>query len=351
MSNRSASRRVILPKEAFFLVLTLLAAAPLRAQNSLGDQISSEVRRIFDERRSAVVRIEAYDHHGKLSGTGFFADPAGTIYTLSGIVANADEIFIVQGEKKIPAELLVADARSGVALIKADCKSSFIPTGAGMTLPLATPLMAIGFPMEMDATPSFGILGGFDRKFLGKYFVTTHLRANIPVQAGFSGAPLLNLKGEAVGIIIAGIGGGGACYALPIEAAEKIRMDYARFGAARHGWVGVTVEEDETAIEGSRVRITELGPDTPASKAGLKDGDVLLQVGTVKVSEAEDVIDAAYYLTADDKVTVKVARDGQMLDIDVHSKLHPATDLREPNIGVLESLTNDLKLGGGKGGQ
>lgn len=348
MSNRSASRRITLPREAFFLVLTLLAATPLRAQDSLSDRISSEVRRVFDERRGAVVRIEAYDHHGKLSGTGFFADPSGTIYTLTGIVGNADEIYIVQGEKKIPAELLVADPRSGIALIKADCKSSFIPVGSGMNLPLTTPVMAIGFPMEMDATPSFGILGGFDRKFLGKYFVTTHLRANIPVQAGFSGAPLLNLQGQAVGIIIAGIGGGGACYALPIEAAEKIRMDYARFGMARHGWVGVTVEEDDTAIEGSRVRITELGADTPASKAGLKNGDVLLQVGGVKVSEAEDVIDASYYLTADDKVTVRVARDGRTLDIDVRSKLHPATDLREPNIGVLESLTNDLKLGGGK---
>ena len=349
MSNRSAFKRKPLTREALFLLLTLLTAAPLSAQEGLSDQLSSEVNRVFSERRSAVVRIEAFDLHGKLSGTGFFVDPSGTIFTLASIVANANEIFVVQGDKRLPAELLLADPRSGVALIKADCRSPFIPMGSTSGLRLSSVVMTIGFPMDMEATPSFGIIGGFDRKFLGKYFVTTHLRANLPVQAGFSGAPLLNLNGEAVGMIIAGIGGGGACFALPIEAAEKIRMDYARFGAARHGWVGVTVEENESEVEGSRVRITELGPDTPASRAGLKSGDILLQVGAVKISGVEDVIDASYYLTADDKVAVQVVRDGHPLTVDVRSKLHPATDLREPNITVLESLTNDLKLGDGKG--
>jgi serine protease Do len=346
MSNRSVFKRSPLSREAFFIVLTLLATGPLRSQESLSNQIA-EVRQVFDERRSAVVRIEAYDHHGKVAGTGFFIDPSGTIYTLAGIVANADEIFVVQGDKRLPAELLIADARSGVALIKADCKSPFIPVGCAKSLTLVDPVMAIGFPMEMDATPTFGIMGGFDRKFLGKYFVTTHLRANVPVQAGFSGAPLLNLKGEAVGIVVAGIGNGSACYALPIEAAEKIRMDYARFGKAQHGWVGVTVEDSQDAVEGSHVRITELGPDTPASQAGLKDGDMLLQVGQVKITDVEDVIDAAYYLTADDKVNVRIVRDGQTLNFDITSKIHPAFDPREPKISVLESLTDDLKLGSG----
>lgn len=347
MSNRSVFKRSALSREAFCLVLTLVAVVPVRAQESLSNQIA-EVRQVFEERRSAVVRIEAYDHHGKVAGTGFFADPSGTIYTLAGIVANADEIFIVQGDKRLRAELLISDPRSGVALIKADCKSPFIPVGSAKGLSLADPVMAIGFPMEMDATPTFGIVGGFDRKFLGKYFVTTHLRANVPVQAGFSGAPLLNLEGQAVGIVVAGIGNGGACYALPIEAAEKIRMDYARFGRAQHGWIGVTVEDSKGEVEGSHVRVTELGDDTPASKAGIRNDDMLLQVGQVKIKDVEDVIDAAYYLTADDKVNVRVARDGQTLDISVLPSMHPALFPREPNIGALESLTNDLKLGSGK---
>ena len=101
-------------------------------------------------------------------------------------------------------------------------------------------MLAIGFPVNLAATPSFGIVAGFDRQFLGRYFMTTHIRAIVSVEPGFGGAPLMNLKGEVVGIIISGIDGGGACYALPIEAAEKLRMDYIRFGEPRYGWVGQT---------------------------------------------------------------------------------------------------------------
>ena len=312
-------------KVSAFLLL-LVCVRPVRADEELGNKIRSEVRRIFEERRDATVRVEAYDRHGKLCGSGFFADPAGTVYTLAYIVANADEIFIVQGDRKIPAKLLMADPRSGIALIKADCTSPFIPLGDSKKLSLASPLMAIGFPVNLDATPSFGILGGFDRKFLGRYFMTTHIRANLPVEPGFGGAPLLNLRGEVVGIIFSGIEGGGACYALPIEAAEKIRMDCARFGEPRYGWVGVNVEEQTEEVEGSRVRIAELGPDTPAAESGLKDGDVLLQVGTTRISRVEDVIDASFFLTSGDHVSVVVVRDGQQATFDVRSTNHPITD-------------------------
>ncbi len=313
-------------RKAPSLLLFFLCIVTVQADEELGDRIRSEVRRVFEERRNATVRVEAYDRHGKLCGSGFFADPAGTVYTLSYIVANADEIFIVQGDRKIPAKLLMADPRSGIALIKADCNSSFIPLGDSKKLSLASPLMAIGFPVNFEATPSFGILGGFDRKFLGRYFMTTHIRANLPVEPGFGGAPLLNLKGEVVGIIFSGLEGGGACYALPIEAAEKIRLDYARFGEPRHGWVGVNVEEQPEAVEGSRVRIAELGPETPAAVSGLKDGDILLKVGGFKISRAEDVIDAAFFLTAGDRVAIVVAREGKEVSVDVRSAKHPVTD-------------------------
>ncbi len=241
MSSRSVSSAL---DGKLGLLLLLLLAVTGRAEDNLGEKVSSEVRRIFDERRSSTVRVEAYDRHGKLSGTGFFADPAGTIYTLSYIVANADEILVVHGDRRIPAKLLLADPRSGVALLKVDYNSPFIPIGNSKGLSLASPVLAIGFPVNLAATPSFGIVGGFDRQFLGRYFMTTHIRAIVSVEPGFGGAPLLNLKGEAVGIIVSGIEGGGACYALPIEAAEKLRMDYVRFGQPRYGWVGANVEDE-----------------------------------------------------------------------------------------------------------
>ncbi len=327
MSNRSVSKLAhhSAPVWAAAAAVVLLSTLGARSEDDLGNKITCEVNRVFQERQSAVVRVEALDHHGRLTGTGFFTDPSGTIYTLSYIVANAQEVMIVRGDEKIPAKVLVADPRSGIALLKADISSPFIPLGNSRKLALSSPVLTIGYTPGFSDTPSFGIVGGFDRKFLGKYFTTTHIRANLPVQAGFGGAPLLNLNGEVVGIIIAGVGGGASCYAVPIEAAEKIRMDYARYGEPRHGWLGVKAEEQDVKVDGSNVRISEVGSDTPAALAGLKPGDVLLQIGAVKITEPEDIIDASYFLTAGDKVAVEIVRDGQKKTIEVESARHPAT--------------------------
>ena len=67
------------------------------------------------------------------------------------------------------------------------------------------------------------------------------MRLNLPTQRGEAGAPLLNLKGEVVGIVVSSLENNSACYAVPIEAAEKIRSDFIRFGEARHGWIGINV--------------------------------------------------------------------------------------------------------------
>ena len=323
MSSRSVSS--FLDRKLPSFLLLLLFAVSGRAEDSLGEKISSQVRRLFDERRESTVRVEAYDRHGKLSGTGFFADPAGTIYTLSYIVAKADEIFVIHDDRRMPAKLLAADPRSGIALLKVDYNSPFIPIGNSNQLSLASAVVAIGFPVNFAATPSFGIVGGFDRQFLGRYFMTTHIRAIVSVEPGFGGAPLMNLKGEVVGIIVSGIEGGGACYALPIEAAEKIRMDYIRFGEPRHGWVGVNVEDQNEPGEGSHVHIAELDPETPAAHCGLKEGDIITKIGGVKIATAEDVIDASFFLTAGDRVSILIERDGREMAIDVRPVEHPIT--------------------------
>ena len=348
MSSRSVSSAL---GGKLGVLLLLLASVASRAEDNLGEKISSEVRRLFEERRASTVRVEAYDRHGKLSGTGFFADPAGTIYTLSYVVANADEILVIHGDRRIPAKLLLADPRSGIALVKVDYNSPFIPVGNSKGLSLATPVLAIGFPVNLAATPSFGIVAGFDRQFLGRYFMTTHIRAILSVEPGFGGAPLMNLKGEVVGIIISGIDGGGACYALPIEAAEKLRMDYIRFGEPRYGWVGADVEDQHTG-EGLRVRIAELGPGSPAAEAGLKEGDIVSKIGGVNVATAEDVIDASFFLTAGDKVPIAIQRDGQEMSVEVRPAKHPVADvsdtpsdgLSELHVLAPEPLPENLKL-------
>lgn len=335
MSNRSVFSS--LAKLSCLLPL-FVCALSAQADDDLGERISATIKRIFTERKDATVRVEAYDKNGKLNGTGFFADPAGTIFTLTAVVGSAEEIYVIQGDRKLPAKLLIADPRSGVALIKVDVNSPFIPIGDSKKLSPMSPVVTIGYPLNLDATPSFGIIAGFDRKDIANYFVTTHIRANLPVEPGFGGAPVLNLKGEVVSIVVSDINGGGACYSLPIEAAEKIRMDYARFGSVQQGWIGVTVEEQAVGDGPAAVKIVELQPETPAAQSGLKDGDQLLQVGTFKIDKAEDVIDASYFLTAGDAVPITVLRDGQQVSIEVKPTKHPMADTAGQGMKDLDQL-------------
>src|SRR6478672_12872322 len=99
------------------VVLLLLGTSRLFAQQGL-NSIASEVKRIFDSAKTAVVRIQAEDEHGRLAGTGFFIDPAGTIMTAYAVGGESRDIIVEFGPNRYPAERLVADPRSGIAILR-----------------------------------------------------------------------------------------------------------------------------------------------------------------------------------------------------------------------------------------
>jgi serine protease Do len=322
---------------------SLAAVASLIAQQTPESPttltISREVKDVFERCGKAVVKIEATDQHGKLSGTGFFVDPMGTLYTAYSVGGGeADTINVEFKGRKYPARQLMADLRSGVALLKVDLATPALPIGNSEQLEIATPVVTIGYPLDLAETPSFGMIAGFDRKCLGGYFPTRHLRVNLPPQRGEGGAPLLNLKGEVVGILLYSFENN-SCYALPIEAAEKIRNDFVRFGEPRHGWIGANVREATTEVDGSRAVTTDIMKDTPAAESGMKPGDVVLQIGRTKVHEPEDILDASFFLTAGDIVPIIVMRGSEKITFNVQADLHPASTGRAPLIAA-PSLSN-----------
>ncbi|PYL74933.1 MAG: hypothetical protein DMF26_09460 [Verrucomicrobia bacterium] len=307
-----------------FALLFCSGAGLLFAQEQSASAISQQVREIFARAAKAVVKIHGIDEHSEICGTGFFVDPTGTIYTAYTVGGEAGNFTIEFGDKRIPARQLVADIRSGTAILKVDETTSALPIGKSEELEVATPVVAIGYPLDLPKTPNFGMIAGLDRKCLGRYFSTIHLRANVPIQRGEAGAPLLNMKGEVVGIVVSSLENNSACYAVPIEAAEKIRSDFVRFGEARHGWIGVhQFSEAPKAAAGSRVEITQVVEDTPAAQSGIKPGDILLQLGQKKITEPVDVFDASFYVTAGDVVPVTVMRGNEKRIFHVRAALHP----------------------------
>lgn len=296
----------------------------LRAQPAdLADSISDRVQNLFRLHKDAVVRVEGSDRHGRLEGTGFYADPSGTIYTLTAAIGDGKNITVYQGMRKFPARLLINDPRTGIAILKVESNTPFLPIGDSSELEMATPIVSIGYPMGLPETPSFGVVAGFDREYLNLYFRTTHIRANIPVQRGLGGAPVLNLDGKVIGIVVASVDGNSGCFMLPINAAEKTRMEFERFGELRPGWAGVSVERAGDPSLPSSARVANLHPDTPATESGVRNGDIVLQVGEVPVKSPEDLIDASFFLTAGDESTIKVLRDGEEMTLRFHAAAHP----------------------------
>ena len=322
MSLLSGSKRSAI---AFALVFCS-GAGFLFAQEQSATAISHQVRDIFERAAKAVVKIHGVDEHSEICGTGFFVDPTGTLYTAYTVGGDAGNFTVEFNGKKYPARQLLADIRSGTAMLKVDETTPALPIGRSDELEVATPVVTIGYPLDLPKTPNFGMIAGFDRKCLGRYFSTVHLRVNAPTQRGEAGAPLLNLKGEVVGIVVSGLENNSACYAVPIEAAEKIRSDFVRFGEARHGWIGVNnVSPASQQVDGSRAVVTQVEEDAPAARSGIKEGDVLLQVGKKKITEPEDVFDASFYITAGDVVPITVMRGNQKLTLHVQAARHPAS--------------------------
>jgi serine protease Do len=274
-----------------------ISLSPRASADPLAESIHSEITRLFELHRNAVVRVRASDALGVRLGSGFFVDPSGTVYTHSGIVMKADDISVNFQGRTLPARIIASDPRTGIALLKTECISPFIPVGNSDHVGNATPVIAIGFPREFEA--------------------------------GYGGAPVVDFNGKVIGIVAARIGQGGSCYILPIGAAEKIRRDIARFGELRPGWIGVEVEDASDAVDGSTARVVTMMPDTPAAKFGLHKGDILLGVNGRKVCSIQDLVDAAYYLTAGEEAKIQITREGRQMDIPVMPVLHPSAAVTE----------------------
>ena len=319
---------------------TVIAAAQEPAK--VFDNLQQSVQAVFEKCRKAVVRIEAVDQHGQLSGTGFFIDPNGTLYTSYTVGGESQDICVTMGNTRYKARRLVSDLRSGVAILKIEAETPFLTFGKSHELSVASPIIAVGYPMDLALTPAFGTVGGFDFKCQGHYFATCHIRANIPVQRGEGGAPMLNANGEVVGILISRLDSGSASFVLPIEAAEKVRRDFVRFHEVRPGWIGMHVKTLDEPVAGSTAYIEEVIPESPAERAGLRRSDVLLQVGKVRVTSLEDMIDAAFFLSAEDETVVRVVRDGAEKTISVVPVDHP--DLSRPKLQAGDAAAPMLKI-------
>src|SRR5881398_4134751 len=148
MSLPSGSKR-----SAIAIVFAFCSGAGLLlAQEQPATTISNQVRDVFERVARAVVKIHGVDEHSEICGTGFFVDPTGTLYTAYTVGGEAGHFTIEFGGKKYPARVLLADIRSGTAMLKIDAATPALPIGKSEELGLAAPVVAIGYPLDLPET-------------------------------------------------------------------------------------------------------------------------------------------------------------------------------------------------------
>jgi serine protease Do len=223
-------------------------------------------------------------------GSGFIINKNGTIITNNHVINNAEDIVVRVGTKEYKAKVLGADPYSDLAVLKIDAKEKFIPVKFGNSdkARVGEWVVAIGNPFGLGGTVTSGIISARNRDInLTRY--DDFIQTDASINQGNSGGPLFNLEGDVIGINTAIIAPGrsgsiGIGFAIPSNAASNVINQLIQYGETKRGWLGVRIQEVTKEIadvenlkntEGALV--ASVGEDSPAEKAGLIAGDIILK--------------------------------------------------------------------------
>ena len=334
------SRSKVAPRNLFPRALTLLVAAfpavsllgvtPVAAWGDDVFQIANDdAGPLFDKAKVSVVQVRSGDKGFINAGSGFFIDDHGTVLTSSTILGENKTARVIINGVEMDAKIIGNDPRSGLAMLRASFDESPALLFSHEGLKTGDAVMMIGFPMSLPVAYSQGPVSGFDGSYLAQLdssdggksvsaverFATTHIHANTAINPGQVGGPLLNSRGEVVGMVATSPDDGNSIYALPVEAMQKIIADFNLYGHARHGWVGINVAvAPDTAHDGRTVRVVQVVADTPASHSGILPGDTIMRIDTREIYRPEDVLDASFFTHVGANLTVVIRRETKLFD-------------------------------------
>jgi serine protease Do len=229
-------------------------------------------------------------------GSGFIINKNGTIITNNHVINNAEDIVVRVGDKEYEAKVLGADPYSDLAVLKIDTNEKFIPVKFGNSdkARVGDWVVAIGNPFGLGGTVTSGIISARNRDInLTRY--DDFIQTDASINQGNSGGPLFNLDGDVIGINTAIIAPGqsgsiGIGFAIPANAASNVITQLIKYGETKRGWLGVRIQQVSKEIaDVEKLKNTEgalvasVGEKSPAEKAGLKAGDIILKFDGKKV--------------------------------------------------------------------
>lgn len=263
-------------------------------------------------------------------GSGFVVDPKGIIITNNHVIEEADEITINFSDgTKLPAELIGRDPKTDLAVLQVETKKRlpFVPLGDSDAARVGDWVIAIGNPFGLGGSLSAGIISAINRDInAGPY--DSFIQTDAAINRGNSGGPLFNMKGEVIGVnsaIISPSGGSvGIGFSIPSNLATSVVGQLRQFGETRRGWLGVRIQAvtDELAeslsLGAARgALVSEISPDGPAAKGGIRVGDVIVSFDGKKVPTMRDLPRIVAETKIDKPVSVEVVRRGKSKKLSV----------------------------------
>jgi serine protease Do len=262
-------------------------------------------------------------------GSGFIVSPDGVILTNAHVVAGAKEVIVrLTDKREFKAKTIGIDRGTDVAVLKIDANDlPYVVIGNPETAKPGQWVAAIGSPFGMENTVTAGIISAKYRSLPDENYVP-FIQTDVAVNPGNSGGPLLNTKGEVIGMnsqIYSNSGGyEGLSFAIPIDVAMKVKDQLVKYGKVERGRMGVTIQNLNQDLAKSfgleraqGALVSSVEPDSPAAKAGVQVGDVILKFNGETISESTQLPGRVADLKPGTSAKLEVWRQGSTKELTV----------------------------------
>jgi serine protease Do len=293
-------------------------------------------------------------------GSGFLVSADGYIMTNAHVVKGADKITAVLNDgREIDAAIIGADSHTDIAIIKIEGTNfPFLKLGDSDEMDIGEWVIAIGSPFQLEASVTVGVISAKGRQNLRITDFEDFIQTDAAINPGNSGGPLLSLKGEVIGIntaIVSRTGGYmGIGFAIPSSMAKNIMAQIIDKGSVTRGFLGVNLQPVDKDLadafnlpkpEGAL--ISEVIKDSPADKAGLKQGDIILEYNKIPIKSLQGFRNEVSLMNPGTTVELKVNRKGQILSIPVtlgtaSDNISEGSNLMQKLGMEIDNLTPDL---------
>ena len=300
-------------------VVSVNVVKKMSQEELLQQQVPEILKRFFGNQ--IIIPEQQAPREKTAFGSAFFISKDGYLLTNHHVVEDASEVTIVLNDRReIDAKVVGSDARTDVALLKVS-GSNFpsLATGNIDQLKVGQPVLAIGSPFGFDYSASAGIVSAKSRNMLGETSVP-FIQTDVALNPGNSGGPLFNQQGQVVGVnsrIFSGTGGYmGLSFSIPIDVAMDIADQLKKNGKVTRSYLGVMLQDiDRNLAEAYKLSkpegslITQVAPNSPASKAGMRAGDVILKFNGTPISRTSDLLNYLNRTSPNQSINLEVLRD------------------------------------------